>query len=469
MSQPGLHSFFSAVLFFCFSFVGWAYHEYSEEIPRAAQLLSEYVQIESVSGNEKEAGQYFSALAREKGLHVKVFTDDTDSYNFAASIYPLDLQKPNIILLNHIDVVPAGEDSLWTFPPYSGVISDGFVWGRGSIDNKAMGIMQLLALAEFVDLAENADLPYNVTMLAVSAEEVGGAKGAGLVVEHFFEELNPVVVYGEGGTGIIGVLEAKPYTPYFGIEIAQKRSFWFSITSSDPASGHGSVPRQTYPTKEIVQTATALVEKRQPLQVNPATTLMFREMGAHERGLRKLALRNIRFFRHIIGQTLREDPFTNALLTNTITLTELGSSEGAYNQVAHSAWAVFDCRLLPGNSPQAFLQANKKQLGDLYDHVEVISQAPEAGISETGYYYDALAKAVTTEFDKAVTGPILFPAHNDNAFFRAKGIPAYGLLPAILSIELIESIHNIDERMEISALVSGIDVYINLMNILLLE
>lgn len=457
------------IIALCYSFVGWAGHGGNEDISRAARLLGEYVSIESVSGNEKEAGLFLSSLAGEKGLHVRVFTDETDSYNFAASIYPLDMQKPNIIMLNHIDVVPAGEDSLWTYPPYAGVIADGFVWGRGSIDNKAMGIMHVLAIAEFVGLAEEADLPYNVTMLAVSGEEVGGAKGAGLVVEHFFEELNPVVVYGEGGTGVIGILEASPEKPYFGIEIAQKRGFWFSITSSDPASGHGSVPRQTYPAKEITRAAAALVQKRQPLRVTPTTRLMFRELGAHERGLRKLALRNIRFFRHIIGQTLREDPFISALLTNTITLTDLGSSAGAYNQVAHSAWATFDCRLLPGTSPEAFLEENKKQLGDLFDKVEVISQTPEAGISDTGYYYDALARAVTGVFSEAATGPILFPAHNDNAFFRAKGIPAYGLLPAILSVELIESIHNIDERMEIEALEAGIEVYIALLNLLLLE
>ena len=463
------HFFIYTIIALCYSLVGWASHGGHEDFPNAARLLSEYVSIESVSGNEKEAGLFFASLARDKGLHVRVFTDEADSYNFAASIYPLGMQKPNIILLNHIDVVPAGEDSLWTFPPYSGAIADGYVWGRGAIDNKAMGIMHVLALAEFVALAEEADLPYNVTMLAVSAEEVGGAKGAALVVEHFFEELNPVVVYGEGGTGVKGILEARPDKPYFGIEIAQKRGFWFSITASDPASGHGSVPRQTYPAKEIALTAAALAQKRQPLRVTPTTRLMFRELGAHERGLRKLALRNIRFFRHIIGQTLREDPFTNAVLTNTITLTDLGSSQGAYNQVAHTAWAAFDCRLLPGTSPEAFLQENKKQLGDLFDRVEIISQAPDAGVSEPGYYYDALAKAVTEVFDEAITGPILFPAHNDNAFFRARGIPAYGLLPAILSVELIESIHYIDERMEIRALETGIEVYIALLNILMLE
>ncbi len=429
--------------------------------------LSKYVQIESVTGNEKEAGLYLQQLARDKGLIVHVFTDDKDSYNFAASLYPLDLGKPNIILLNHIDVVPSGEDSLWTHPPFSGAIEDGFVWGRGSIDNKAMGVMQLMALAHFVDMAAEHDLPYNVTMLAVSNEEKGGEKGAALLVNNYLDLLNPLVVYGEGGTGLKGVVEAKPDMPFFGIETAQKRGVWFSVSFSNPESGHGSIPRRSYPARQIAIGSASLLSHKQPIILTKPVRDMLREVGKHERGLRKVALRNIGFFRHLIGNTLRADPITNALLTNTITLTGLNTSEASENQVAYSATATFDSRLLPGADMDEFLKSVSKHFNIEHNQITIIGMSPESGISETGVFYRALEDAVYEVFEDVAVAPILFPAHNDNTFFRKHDIPAYGLLPAILPVEIVESIHNVDERMPVNSLYDGINLYKALLNILL--
>lgn len=441
--------------------------EQTDSFPLSVLYLSEYVGIESVTGNEKRAGEFLQYLAIEKGLKVKVFTDETDSYNFAASLYPLDRGKPNIILLNHIDVVPSGNDSLWEHPPFSGAIEEGYVWGRGAIDNKGMGIMQLMALADFVGLAEENDLEYNVTMLSVSNEEKGGDKGAALVVNQYLDDLNPVAVYGEGGTGLMGIVETKPDLPFFGIETAQKSGLWFSVSFSDPASGHGSIPRANYPAKQLTFGTSSLLNQKQPLILTDPAKDMLREIGKHEKGLRGIALRNIGFFRHFIGGTLRADPITNALLTNTITLSGLFTSEGSYNQVAYKATAIFDSRLLPGTDSEAFLRDVAKHFDLEESQIHIISQSPRSGISDTGPYYDALENAVYEVFGDVAVATILFPAHNDNVFFRAKGIPSYGLLPVILPLELVESIHNINERMSIKALLEGIEVYKALLNSLI--
>ena len=204
----------------------------------AAEILSLYLQIESVSGNEINAGIFLSELAAQMGLHVKVFTNEINSYNFAASLYPLECGKPNVVFLNHIDVVPSGEDSLWTYPPFDGVIADGFVWGRGAIDCKSLGIMQLMAVYHYIDFSIENDLPYNFTVLAVSNEELGGKLGAKIITDRYLEELNPVAVYGEGGAGIKGIIAAYPDTTYFGIEVQQKTNLWFRIMASEAVSGH---------------------------------------------------------------------------------------------------------------------------------------------------------------------------------------------------------------------------------------
>ena len=425
----------------------------------AAQLLSSYIQIESVSGNEIDAGIFLSELSEQKGLHVRVFTQEINSYNFAASLYPLELGKPNVIFLNHIDVVPSGEDSLWTYPPYSGTIADGFVWGRGAIDCKSLGIMQLMAIAHFVGFAAENDLPYNFTVLAVSNEELGGKLGAGIITEHYFDELNPIAVYGEGGAGIKGIIEAHPDTTYFGIEVDQKTNLWFRVTASDPESGHGSVPRSVYPAKQIAALASSLSDSRQPIKLTPSARQMFRKLAEHEKGFLRFALRNMNFCKIFFPGTIRNDPFINALLSNTITITGFETSISAFNQIAHSATATFDCRLLPEVTPEEFLKANRKHFGDLYHNIEIIDISPMAPPSEKGFFYFALSDAIQEVYEGALTGPMLFPAINDNAYFRVKGVPTYGLNPIILNHELIESIHYLDERIEIESLESGIEVY----------
>lgn len=120
----------------------------SASLPESALLLSRYIQIPSVSGQEKEAGEFLAAQCKEKGLYIEVFNSHTGGYNLAASLFPLSSGKPNILLLNHIDVVPAGHDSSWQHRPYSGAIRRDTLWGRGTLDMKGVAVMQLMAIAK---------------------------------------------------------------------------------------------------------------------------------------------------------------------------------------------------------------------------------------------------------------------------------------------------------------------------------
>ncbi len=436
-------------------------------VPESAQLLSTYVQIPSVSGNEKEAGEFFAQFCRDHGLHVHVFTDEQDSYNFAASLYPLEDQKPNIVLLTHIDVVPAGDEDGWTYPPFSGTIADGMVWGRGAIDNKAMGVMQVLALLHFVERAVNEDLPYNVSLLAVSGEETGGDMGARIIADQYLDLLNPVVVYGEGGAGIEGIINADPDLVVFGLAVAQKRVLWISVESSVAASGHGSVPRKSYPTKEVINATSALLDAKPKITISPIVRESLHITALYERGFRRHIMKNIDFYGPLFGRFVRNDPLISSMLTNTMSLTSITSTEGAYNMIPTHARAVFDCRLLPETSEEKFLQHIRRIVEPYEVTVNIIRSSPTTPTSDQGYYYNAMEASIYSVFDDALVVPFMFVAVNDNRFFRRKGIPSYGLLPAIMSDELMESIHYFDERMPIDALEKGIDVYINLIDTLL--
>ncbi len=428
----------------------------------AAELLSAYVQIPSVSGQEKEAGVFLESFCRENGLYTRIFTDQEDSFNFAASLYPLDQQKPNIVFLTHIDVVPAGDEQGWTYPPFSGKIADGMVWGRGAIDNKALGVMQLMAILRYKDLAHETDLPYNVSLLAVSGEETGGNKGARIIASEYLEELNPVVVYGEGGAGVNGLLPSRPDLTVFGIEVVQKRRMFLEVISDATTSGHGSIPREVYSTREVTAACNALIEAIPNISVSPTVSETFIHLSDYESGLVRRMMKNVDFFAPLFGRFIRRDPISSSMLTNTMVLTSISSAEGAYNQIPTHTRAVFDCRLLPDTDEEEFLEEVKRIVSPWEVSVNVLASSPPAPVSEQGMYFRALKESLYSVFGEVEVVPFLFVAINDNRFFRRRGIPSYGLLPAIMPEELMESIHYFDERFPVGGLNKGIEVYVNL-------
>ncbi|MBW6498085.1 MAG: M20/M25/M40 family metallo-hydrolase [Bacteroidales bacterium] len=424
-----------------------------------AVFLSHYIQIPSITGKEKPAGEFLANACRENGLHVRLFSGETNSYNFAASLYPLETGKPNIVFLTHIDVVPEGDIDLWTYPPFAGVIADGHIWGRGAFDNKGHGVMQLFAIASFVEEAAMREFQYNFTLLAVSNEEDDGLLGAGLVAEHFLLELNPVVVYGEGGIGCTEIVSAAPELIMFGVEVAQKRALWLKMETSGTNFGHGSVPSHEYPAKELALATNVILNMKSKPVMTPLVLNMLKEMGYYEKGIRKFALKNYRFLSPVIGKKVCQEELVNSLLNNTITLTGVGSSSGAFNQMSNSAWATFDVRLLPGASSEEFLRILQISIKEYDVELIVIKETPHSPVSDTGPYYHALQQAIHEIFGHVPVTPMLMPATNDNLFFRAKGIPAYGLVPAAFDPEHVKSIHNVNERIPLAALDQGIAVY----------
>jgi acetylornithine deacetylase/succinyl-diaminopimelate desuccinylase-like protein len=439
---------------------------YFEDHTQISHLLSAYIQHESISNNEYEAGEFISEYCSKQGFHVDHLTRDSASYNFVASLYPLKEGKPNIIFLNHIDVVPEGNSSDWTYPPFSGVIAEGSVWGRGAIDNKGMAVMQIYALQQFVEKAKTDDLPFNISILFVSAEEIFGKLGAKIVTDSFLDYLNPVLVFGEGGSGIRGIVSSNPDLVLYGVSTAAKRALWLKLTCKLNSSGHGSVPPDADANKIMIRALERLNNTARPIELTSATKRMFFHMGRLEGGVKGMALRNIGLFKPLVGSALKEEPIIYALVSNTATLTNISNPPGAYNKISEQVEATLDCRLLPDTDTEEFLKYLKGILQEDDIEIEILKETPAAIGSRPGIFYNMFSKALKMVYPNAEVAPILFPATNDNNYFRAKGIPAFGILPIELSSELLESIHSIDERMPQDLLLSGSKVYYSFVDLL---
>lgn len=201
-------------------------------------LLSDYIQVRSETGNEEIAGYFLSAKCTDAGLQTHFFSKKRDSFNFIASLYPLSAHKPNIVFLNHMDVVPAGNEKNWKYPPFSGTIAENKVWGRGAVDNKGLAVIQFSSIVNFLELSKTIDLPFNVSLLCVSGEETGGLNGSGIITYDDIELINPLVIVGEGGSGLENVGFAPDGKTFFGISIAEKGMLWLRVSADVESNGH---------------------------------------------------------------------------------------------------------------------------------------------------------------------------------------------------------------------------------------
>ncbi|SMG14483.1 Acetylornithine deacetylase/Succinyl-diaminopimelate desuccinylase [Marivirga sericea] len=436
----------------------------SVSLDQSIELLSAYIQRESVSGNEKEAGIFIEDYILGTDLHLRVFSNFSDNYNLAASLYPLSSGKPNVILQSHIDVVPAEDLDIWQHDPYSGYFDGEHIYGRGALDAKGLGIMQLKAVEAFQHDYDTAELPFNITVLFVSSEETGGSeKGARFVMNNFKEELNAVAVLGEGGAGYQNVLQNKPEKVVFGVSIAEKQSLWLQLKIVSNSAGHGAAPSTDYANIQLINSLNNITNRKALLLFNTSTRRMFRRLGRAEGGIRGFFIRNINWsiLAPFVRKQIEREPFLSSLLTNTVTVTNIYNPPGPPNQISTSATAVLDCRLVPGTSSKSFIRYIERKLDNDNIKVTVISESPEAPPSRLNKYYRALEDAIAMSYPDAETIPFLFPATSDNSLFRSYGIPSYGLIPAIVTERDINSIHSVNERISLDVLQSGITVYYN--------
>ena len=427
------------------------------------RLLQKYIQIKSISGEEKEAGDFLKNVCKENGLFISDFGVKNGNYNFAASIFPLNTQKPNIVFLHHLDVVPEinGDNSV----PYSGEIKNDKIYGRGAVDNKGVGLMQLFGIIHSINSETLIEDNYNVTFLAVSCEETQCSGGASYVINNHLNELNPTVIIGEGPSELTTLIGGEFNNPIFGVSVAHKRSFWLELKLEVETIGHSSITPLSYANQDMVKSLNKLTKKKNKIHFTDLNTGVLKAIGNHKKGMEKLVLTNPKLFKSVIKSKLRKKPELLALFTNTITLTSISSNSDVHNMIPSTATATLDCRLLPQTDEGEFLRMIKKRLDNDAIKVTIVKKMNKSTPSETdSQYFVNFKKAIQTFNPTTEILPILIPNINDLGMFRAKGIPSYASIPVNLSRHELECIHNLNEHISIPLLYDGANTYLNFIN-----
>jgi acetylornithine deacetylase/succinyl-diaminopimelate desuccinylase-like protein len=422
---------------------GFTAPAYPEEIDwkktsaEAIETLRQYIRFDTTvpPGVVTEAAAFLQGILEREGLQVTRYPSAPGKVILVSRLKGTGSAsgaKP-ILLLHHMDVVPA-DKSRWAVDPFSGEVKDGFIWGRGAMDMKGTGTLQLYA---FLTLArQKVPLDRDVILMAVPDEEIGGIEGARYMIEHHYAELDPEYVLDEGGFGSREVYADGRLV--FGISVEEKQLLWMEATAEGVA-GHGSQPNDQNPNDKLVRALGRLFAEPFPSPSNPVLEELHRELG-----------------------TLSKNKFTNAIENTTISLTSLRSGVGdppKVNVIPSIARATLDARLLAGTDADEFLSEVKSRLGeDIQVKVTYRSEPPIVTPQDTPMFR-ALASAIKRRHPEATVVPTAIPYGTDSNAFRHHGTKSYGILPVVLPASIVASMHSDSERIPVDEIESGIRIF----------
>jgi acetylornithine deacetylase/succinyl-diaminopimelate desuccinylase-like protein len=420
-------------------------------LEEAVSLLSRYIQIDTTNppGNEIKSAQFFKEIFDREGIEARIIESAPGRGNIYARLRGSGAKKA-VMLLNHMDVVPA-DAKLWKEAPFNGAVKEGYIWGRGALDMKGPAIAELMTL---LSLKRNkVALQRDVIFLGTADEEAGGALGAGFLLEKHPELFaNVGVVLNEGGGVRLGN-DGKVQS--YSVSVAEKTPLWLRLIATG-AAGHGSTPVRDAAVDKLVLALGRLLAYQTPIKVVPEVQKFFADSAAGEPESRRRQYQDLRtaLTDPAFVADFTSDPRNNASVRNTISVTRLRGSDKV-NVIPAEASADIDARLLPGEDPQSFIGEMRRVIGDRSIKIEVLLSFPAAASPadpEAMKAIQELAKA--HDNDAPVVAPLV-RGFTDCHFFRAKGISCLGFMP-LRNIPSEGLVHGVNERISLDSLRSGL-------------
>ena len=361
-----------------------------------------------------------------------------------------DPARGALLIHGHLDVVPA-EAADWSVHPFSGAVSDGYVWGRGAVDMKDMCGMMLAVARQFK--RTGVIPPRDLVFAFVADEEHGGKFGAQWLVDHrrdLFDGVSEAV--GEvGGFSVTVPRRDGGERRLYLIETAEKGLLWMRLTARGRA-GHGSMVHDDNAVTKIANAVARLGSHQFPL-VMTDTVAQFLSAVAEETGLSfdtedlEGAVAKLGPMARMLGATLRD--------TANPTMLKAGYKA---NVIPATAEAVVDCRVLPGR--QAAFEREVDELIGPDVTREWISELPSYETTFDGDLVDAMNDAILAVDPEARTVPYMLSGGTDAKAFARLGIRCFGFAPLRLPPELdfAALFHGVDERVPVDALQFGVEV-----------
>lgn len=394
--------------------------------PEILQHYRSLVQLDTTSGHETRAVEYLKKVLEAEGIPTQTFALNPARANLVARLKGNGSKRP-LLILAHTDVVGVQREK-WPVDPFGAVMKDGYVWGRGSKDDKpvlAANLMTMLLLKR-----QAVPLDRDVIFLAESGEEAD-LEGVGInfMVREHFAEIDAQFAMTEGGGAEI---EGGRVTRV-NIGTAEKVPARVRLVATGTA-GHGSVPRLDNPLIHLGAAINRVGLWQTPMRLNETTRAYFEKLAtisAPERASVYRALLDPKTAAEAQTFLREHSPGEYSMLRTSVVPTLLKAGVGA-NVIPSEAEATLDIRALPDENIQAFYAEMAKVIDDPAVKIEPLpATRPASPASTLGTeMYQAMERVAKTIYPNATVIPSMSTGASDMAQLRAKGIQSYGIGPA---------------------------------------
>jgi acetylornithine deacetylase/succinyl-diaminopimelate desuccinylase-like protein len=407
-------------------------------------------------GNELAAAQYLAGILEKEGIAAEVIESAPGRGMVVARLSANAVRDASraLLLVGHTDVVGV-DRSKWTVDPFSGAVKDGFIWGRGAIDDKGPLVANLAVLIALK--RAGVRLERDVIFLAEGDEEESGEAGIEFAVRNHWEKIAAGFALNEGGFTL-----AKDGTVvYVGLQASEKVPVNVEVVATGPA-GHASIPRKENAVVHLAAAIAKIGAYEPPVQLTTVGRRYFEQMAKIETP--ELA----KWIRAFLEQPERQDhaakklseanPVWSAMIRNTISPTVLKAGVRA-NVIPSEARATMNIRLLPGESVDKLVEDLKKVVEDPQVRFEGRAMSRQAAppSSLDSELYKTFEEVTPNVFAGALVVPQISTWATDSAQLRLRNVQAYGVNPFPLTAEEIGRMHSDNERLPVPAFRKGIE------------
>jgi acetylornithine deacetylase/succinyl-diaminopimelate desuccinylase-like protein len=416
----------------------------------AVDLMQQYLRVNTSNppGNEIEAARFFKKIFDQHGIENEIFEYKPGRANIIARLKGNGSKRP-IILLSHTDVVTA-EPSAWQVDPFSGVIKNGSIWGRGALDMKGEGLFHLMTMILLKQ--EGASLSRDVIFLGTADEEVNDEGSLWMIANkaHLFKDAEYLLT--EGGDNLLEGGSVK----IVGVDVAEKAPFWLRLTATG-LPGHGSRPVADSASNRLIRAMNRILDWETPVKLLPAVEQFFKDVAPLQPEPWRSQFANVR-------ESLKDPAFAkslssqreyNFLLRNTISITMLSGSKQT-NVIPNTATCNLDVRLLPGESPEDFLKALTAVIADPSIKIENVNRFKPPNSSPINTeLFSLIARKTKEKHPGAVITTKMLSGYTESQLYRQLGITAYGWAPIYTTAEEDEGVHGNNERISVKNVREG--------------
>ena len=442
-------------------------HSESVEFDRQAAIdaLQKLVQCKTVSSNDpaqEDDAEFEKLVAMLPSLYPRVFdVCSVDRLPGRALLlrWPGKSDKEPAVMMSHYDVVPVDEAG-WEKPPFAGIIEDGVLWGRGTLDTKAT---MNGALSAANHLIGQGFVPQNDVYFAFSGgEEVNGC-GAPNIVEYFRQhQITPGLVVDEGGAVVENVFPGVK-VPCGLIGIAEKGMINAEFYT-ESTGGHASAPKPRSPIPTLADACRKLESHPFKAHIQGPAAQMFDTLGRHSTFLYRMIFANLWCFGWIIDLLGRmSGGEINAMIRTTVAFTQMEGST-ARNVIPTEARIVANMRLNPSDNVEGALTYLRKTVDNPKVRVSALESCQPSRVSQVDCpAWDKISSAVAETWPGCIVSPYLMVQCSDSRHYGKISDKVYRFSAMDMTAQERATIHGHNERIRLESICRAVEFYIRLM------